>query len=160
MRGDKIGMGGRPIRGESMNCQWCSFGKDPLRDCVECCCCSVAKLCLTLFDLMECSTPAPQGQRDFPGKNTGVGYHFLLQGIFPSQGWNPSLLLGRKILYPWATWEAPVWNAIVENKTNKQTNKQKLICDENVICLPCPIWQPLAICEYCALELRLVWLRH
>ena len=23
---------------------------------------------------------------DFPGKNTGVGYHFLLQGIFPTQG--------------------------------------------------------------------------
>ena len=24
--------------------------------------------------------------RDFPGKNTGVGCHFLLQGIFPTQG--------------------------------------------------------------------------
>ena len=29
---------------------------------------------------------------DFPGKNTGVGYHFLLQGIFPTQGLNPQLL--------------------------------------------------------------------
>ena len=29
---------------------------------------------------------------NFPGKNTGVGCHFLLQGIFPSQGTNPSLL--------------------------------------------------------------------
>ena len=29
---------------------------------------------------------------DFPGKNTGVGCHFLLQGIFPTQGSNPSLL--------------------------------------------------------------------
>jgi len=27
-----------------------------------------------------------------PGKNTGVGCHFLLQGIFPTQGWIPSLL--------------------------------------------------------------------
>ena len=26
-------------------------------------------------------------------KNTGVGCHFLLQGIFPTQGPNPSLLL-------------------------------------------------------------------
>ena len=26
---------------------------------------------------------------DFPGKNTGVGCHFLLQGIFPTQGLNP-----------------------------------------------------------------------
>ena len=29
---------------------------------------------------------------DFPGKNTGVGSHFLLQGIFPTQGSNPCLL--------------------------------------------------------------------
>ena len=29
---------------------------------------------------------------DFPGKNTGVGYHFFLQGIFPTQGLNPHLL--------------------------------------------------------------------
>ena len=26
---------------------------------------------------------------DFPGKNTGVGCHFLLQGIFLTQGLNP-----------------------------------------------------------------------
>ena len=25
------------------------------------------------------------------GKNTGVGVHALLQGIFPTQGWNPRL---------------------------------------------------------------------
>ena len=29
---------------------------------------------------------------DFPGKNTGMGYHFLLQGIFPTQGSNLHLL--------------------------------------------------------------------
>ena len=29
---------------------------------------------------------------DYPGKNTRVGCHFLLQGIFPTQGSNPSLL--------------------------------------------------------------------
>ena len=28
---------------------------------------------------------------NFPGKNPGVGCHFLLQGIFPTQGPNPSL---------------------------------------------------------------------
>ena len=28
---------------------------------------------------------------DFPGKNTGAGFHFLLQGIFPTQGSNPHL---------------------------------------------------------------------
>ena len=29
---------------------------------------------------------------DFPGKNTGVGCHFLLQEIFLTQGSNPGLL--------------------------------------------------------------------
>ena len=29
---------------------------------------------------------------DFPGKNTGVGCHFLLQGIFLTKGSNPRLL--------------------------------------------------------------------
>ena len=36
---------------------------------------------------------------DYPGKNTGVGCHALLQGIFPTQGWNPDLLHCRQILY-------------------------------------------------------------
>ena len=36
---------------------------------------------------------------DSPGKNTGVGYHFLLQGIFLTQGSNQHLLLGKQILY-------------------------------------------------------------
>ena len=36
---------------------------------------------------------------DFPGKNTGVGCHFLLQGIFLTQGSNPGLPHCRQILY-------------------------------------------------------------
>ena len=43
---------------------------------------------------------------DFPGKNTVEGCHFLLQRMFPSQGSNLHFLLGRQILYHWATWEA------------------------------------------------------
>ena len=35
----------------------------------------------------------------FPGKNTGVGCHFLLQGIFPTRGSNLGLLHCRQILY-------------------------------------------------------------
>ena len=44
------------------------------------------------------------------GKNTGVGCHALLQGIFPTEGSNPGLLCllhCSKILYCWATREAP-----------------------------------------------------
>ena len=36
---------------------------------------------------------------DFPGKSTGVGCHFLLQGIFLTQGLNPGLLHCRQMLY-------------------------------------------------------------
>ena len=41
---------------------------------------------------------------DPPGKNTGVGCHFLLQGIFPIQESNRSLLHYRQILY-WLSYE-------------------------------------------------------
>ena len=45
-----------------------------------------------------------------PRKNPGVGCHFLLQGIFPTQGSNPGLLLHflqcRQFPYCWATGEA------------------------------------------------------
>ena len=36
---------------------------------------------------------------DSPGQNTGVGCHFLLQGIFPTQGSNPGLPHCRWVLY-------------------------------------------------------------
>ena len=36
---------------------------------------------------------------DFQGKSTGVGCHFLLQGIFPTQGSNPGLSHCRQTLY-------------------------------------------------------------
>ena len=34
-----------------------------------------------------------------PGQNTGMGSLSLLQGIFPTQGSNPGLPHGRRILY-------------------------------------------------------------
>ena len=36
---------------------------------------------------------------DFQGKSTGVGCHFLLQGMFPTQGSNPGLSHCRQTLY-------------------------------------------------------------
>ena len=44
---------------------------------------------------------------DSPGKSTGVGCHFLLQGIFPTQGLNPGLLHYRQILYYLGHQESP-----------------------------------------------------
>ena len=42
--------------------------------------------CVWLFcDPVECSLPGSFVHWNFPGKSTGVGYHFLLQGIFLTQ---------------------------------------------------------------------------
>ena len=54
-------------------------------------------------------TVAPRLLRpwDFLGKNTGVGCHFLLQGIFLTQGSNSGLPHCRKTPYIWATRVSP-----------------------------------------------------
>ena len=49
-------------------------------------------------DPMACSLQAPLPVW-FPSKNTGVGCHCLLQGIFLTQGSNLGLLHCRQILY-------------------------------------------------------------
>ena len=60
--------------------------------------CLVTQLCPTVCDPMDCSPPGPSIHGDSPGKNTGVGCHVLLQGIFPTQRLNPGLLHCRQIL--------------------------------------------------------------
>ena len=51
----------------------------------------VTWLCPTLCNPMDCSPPGfcPWNS---PDKSTGLGCHFLLQGIFLIQGSNPNLL--------------------------------------------------------------------
>ena len=61
--------------------------------------------CLTLCDPMDCSPPGSCIHGDSRGKNTGVGCHAFLQGIFPTQWWNTGLPHCRQIL-PWATRKA------------------------------------------------------
>ena len=61
----------------------------------------------TLWDAMVCM----YSPWNSPGQNPGVGSLSLLQGIFPTQGLNCSVLR-RQILYHWATWEdsCSTWN--------------------------------------------------
>ena len=63
--------------------------------------------CLTLCDPMDCRIPGCGS----PGKNTGVGCNALLQGIFPTQESNPSLLqcpaLAGGFFTTNITWELP-----------------------------------------------------
>ena len=61
--------------------------------------CLVTQLCPTLSDPMDYSLPGSSVHGDFPGKNTVVGCHALLQRIFPAQGSNPGLQHYRWILY-------------------------------------------------------------
>ena len=56
------------------------------------CCRLVTKSCLTLLQPMGCSLPRLIRPWNFSGKDTGLGCHFLFQGIFPTQGSNPCLL--------------------------------------------------------------------
>ena len=59
----------------------------------------VAQSCPTLCDPMDCSLPGSSIHGIFPAKTTGVGCHFLLQGIFPTQGSNLGLPHCRQMLY-------------------------------------------------------------
>ena len=87
----------------------------------------ISQWCLTLCDPMDCSLPGSSVHGDSPGKNSGVGCHVLLQGIFPTWGSNLSLLHCR-----WVLWSHPT----LSNRT---------FCnDENVLHLHCSVQQPLA----------------
>ena len=61
----------------------------------------VAQSYPTLCNPMDCSPPdyTERAPLHSPGKNTGVGSHAFLQGIFPAQGLNPGLPLRRQSLY-------------------------------------------------------------
>ena len=62
--------------------------------------------------------------RDLPGKNNGVGCHFLLQGIFPTQESDPCLVClpyCRLILYCLSHWETL---ALFENPVRKESESR------------------------------------
>ena len=66
------------------------------------CLCLVTQSCLSLCDPFGLKPTRVFCPWDFSGKNTGVGCHFLLWGIFSTQGSNPrlqGLLHCRWILY-------------------------------------------------------------
>ena len=65
---------------------------DILHTLICCCCCLATKSCLTLLRPHGLQPAGLFCPWDFPGKNTGVGFHFLLQGILLTQGSNFHLL--------------------------------------------------------------------
>ena len=92
----------------------------------------VTQLCLTFCNFMDCSplgfsvhgilwaslvvqmakhlsTMQEIWVQNSPGKNIGEGCHSLLQGIFPTQGSNRSLLRCSQIIYQLSYQESPVY---------------------------------------------------
>ena len=55
-------------------------------------CAKLLKSCPTLFESNGCHPSGSSVHGDSPGKNTGVGCHALLQGIYPTRGSNLCLL--------------------------------------------------------------------
>ena len=67
----------------------------------SCSCGEVTQLYLTLCKPMDTRLLCPW---DFLGKSTGMGCHFLLQGIYPTQGLNLGLPGGAEV-------KVSAWNA-------------------------------------------------
>ena len=82
---------------------WCAW------DMTYVCMFSITQSCPTLCNPVDCSFAKLLCPWSFLGKNSGKGCHFLLQGIFPTQGRNMRLLhllYWQADFYQCATWEA------------------------------------------------------
>ena len=76
---------------------------------------------------MDCSLPGSSVCGIFSGNNTGVGCHFLLQGIFPIQGLNPCLL-------PWQVDSLPLSHQVsIISSKNEQQNPEARECLGNAL---------------------------
>ena len=84
--------------------------------------CAASLSCLTLCNTMDCSLPGCSVHGDSPGKNTALGFHALLQRIFPTQGSNPGLPYCRQILYCLSHWGRVVNKHIVRLYTHTHTH--------------------------------------
>ena len=82
----------------------------------------VTQSCPTLCDPMECSPPGSSPWVS-PGKNTGMGCHFLLQGIFPPWDWTRVSRIAGRLFIDWATREAIC--QLYLNKTGRRRRGKK-----------------------------------
>ena len=67
----------------------------------------MAQWCPTLCDPIDCGPPGSCVHGDSSGKHAAVGCHFLLQGLFPTQGLDPNLRNCRQILHRLSPQESP-----------------------------------------------------
>ena len=114
--------------------------------------CMHAQSCSTLCDSMTVAHQDPLSMGFFSGKNTGVGCHFFLQGIFPTQGSNSGLLHCRWILYLLSQQRSPA-------RTLTRNKRSRVFCTANPVdrspSIRCP--QEKAQCPSLS---RPIWLVH
>ena len=74
---------------------------------------------------------------DSPGKNTGVGCHSLLQGIFPTQGLNPGLPHYRHTLYCLSHQGSPshIYTQISRHRSDRWRRCSSFCANVNVLVL-------------------------
>ena len=80
---------------------------------------SCSQSCPTLWDPVDYRPPGSPVHGDSPVKNTEAGCQALLQGVYPTQGSNPSLPHCRRILYCLSHQGSPTHNLfLLGNHTN------------------------------------------
>ena len=117
-------------------------------------CCLAAKLCPTLLQPARLLCPWA-----FPGKNTGVGCHVLLQGMFLTQGSNQRLLHWQACSLPVnqlgnTTFsaeknkipvEVSVWRLHTCSNTEQLTCRVLIICCFLFVCFLCFFYHLLMV---------------
>ena len=98
--------------------------------------CLVAQSYPTFCNPMDCSPPGSFVHGDSPGNKTGVGFHALLQGIFPTQGSNLGLPQCRQILYHLSHQGSPIKGRITVNLGNFHKITQLVFGRDPVESLP------------------------
>ena len=93
---------------------------------------------------------------DSPGNNTGVGCHFLLQGIFLTQGSNPCLPHCRQMSYPLSHQGSPDGLFSKQSTLMNESTVNNYIFIITCICIVCKLY--LYICCCFSLYLSSVYL--
>ena len=91
------------------------------------CCCLFTKSCPTLLQSHRLQTARLFCSQDFPGKNTGVGCHYLLQWIFLTQGSNLCLLHWQADSLPLSLQGSPqMVNSLLKRCSSQLTREMQI----------------------------------
>ena len=95
----------------------------------------VTQSCPTVCDPMDCNPPGSSGHGHFLGKNTGVGCHALLQGIFPTHGSKPMFLMSLALAGGFLTTSATLEASLSLDNSDKIAWAKKRNRGNRVLCV-------------------------